>query len=107
MEFGLSTFGEVTPQPGTGKAFNAHRRTQELIKEARLADDIGLDVFALGEHHRPDYLISSPEILLAAIASVTQKIKLSSSVTVLSSADPVRIYQNFPCLILFPVAARR
>ena len=100
MEFGLSTFGEVTPQPGTGKAFNAHRRTQELIKEARLADDIGLDVFALGEHHRPDYLISSPEILLAAIASVTQKIKLSSSVTVLSSADPVRIYQNFAMLDL-------
>jgi len=100
MEFGLSTFGEVQPEQGTGNAKNAYRRTQELILEARLADRIGLDVFALGEHHRPDYLISAPEVLLGAMAAVTDRIKLSSAVTVLSSADPVRTYQNFATLDL-------
>ena len=100
MEFGLSTFGEVVPEEGTGAAKNAHRRTQELLAEAKLADTIGLDVFALGEHHRPDYLVSSPEVLLAAMAAVTQRIRLSSAVTVLSSADPVRTFQNFATLDL-------
>lgn len=100
MEFGLSTFGEVVPEAGAGNARNAHRRAQELIKEAKLADSIGLDVFALGEHHRPDYMVSSPEVLLAAMATVTERIRLSSAVTVLSSADPVRTYQNFATLDL-------
>jgi len=100
MEFGLSTFGEVVPEEGTGTAKNAHRRTKELLAEAKLADTIGLDVFALGEHHRPDYLVSSPEVLLAAMAAVTQRIRLSSAVTVLSSADPVRTFQNFATLDL-------
>jgi probable LLM family oxidoreductase len=68
---------------------------EELIEEARLADEVGLDVFAAGEHHRPDFIISAPEVVLAAVSMVTKKIRLSSSVTVLSSADPVRVFQNF------------
>lgn len=100
MELGISTFGEVTPDGLSGNAINAHLRMQELIAEAKLADEVGLDVFALGEHHRPDYVISAPEVALAAIAAVTKHIKLSSSVTVLSSADPVRTYQNFATLDL-------
>lgn len=100
MEFGISTFGEITPDRLTGKAINAHKRVQELLQEAKLADEIGLNVFALGEHHRPDYVISSPEMILAAAASVTKRIKFISAVTVLSSADPVRVFQNFATLDL-------
>lgn len=100
MEFGISTFGEVTPDHVPGKAVNAHTRMQELLAEARLSDEIGLDVFAVGEHHRPDYIISAPEVALGAIAAVTKDIRLSSSVTVLSSADPVRTFQNFATLDL-------
>jgi probable LLM family oxidoreductase len=68
---------------------------QELIAEARLAEAVGLDVYAVGEHHRPDFVVSSPEVVLGAIAAVTQKIRLSSSVTVLSSSDPVRVFEQF------------
>lgn len=100
MEFGISTFGEVTPDYVPGKALNAHTRMQELLAEARLSDEIGLDVFAVGEHHRPDYIISAPEVALGAIAAITKNIRLSSSVTVLSSADPVRTFQNFATLDL-------
>lgn len=100
MEFGISTFGEVTPDHGPGRAHNAHIRMQELLEEAKLSDEIGLDVFAVGEHHRPDFIISAPEVALGAIASVTKNIRLSSSVTVLSSADPVRTFQNFATLDL-------
>ena len=60
MEFGISTFGEIVPDHKAGNAENAHRRIQDLLDEAKLADTIGLDVFALGEHHRPDYIVSSP-----------------------------------------------
>lgn len=100
MEFGISTFGEVTPDHVPGGAMNAHTRMQELLAEARLSDEIGLDVFAVGEHHRPDFIISAPEVALGAIAAVTKNIRLSSSVTVLSSADPVRTFQNFATLDL-------
>src|ERR1700761_8859424 len=95
MELGISTFGEVHPDGVAGKAVNAHRRVQELLEEVKLADEVGLDVFAFGEHHRPDFVISAPEILMAAAASITKNIRLSSSVTVLSSDDPVRVYQDF------------
>lgn len=95
MEIGISTFGEVQPDGSAGKAEHAHRRVKELLEEVKLADEVGLDVFAFGEHHRPDFVISAPEIMMAAAAAITKKIKLSSSVTVLSSADPVRIFQNF------------
>lgn len=95
MELGISTFGEIQPEGVAGKALNAHQRAQELLEEVKLADEVGLDVFAFGEHHRPDFVISAPEIFMAAAAAVTKNIKLSSSVTVLSSADPVRTFQNF------------
>lgn len=95
MELGISTFAEVQPDGVAGKAVNAQKRMRELIEEIKLADEVGLDVFALGEHHRPDFLISAPEVILAAAAAVTKRIRLSSSVTVLSSADPVRTFQNF------------
>lgn len=95
MELGISTFGEVTPDRVAGKAVNAHERAQQLLEEVKLADEVGLDVFAFGEHHRPDFVISAPEIFMAAAAAITKNIHLSSSVTVLSSADPVRTFQNF------------
>lgn len=95
MELGISTFGELQPDGVAGKAVNAHQRVQELLAEVKLADEVGLDVFAFGEHHRSDFVISAPEVLMAAAAAITKNIKLSSSVTVLSSADPVRTFQNF------------
>lgn len=95
MEIGISTFGEVQPEGVSGGAIQSHRRMQELLAEARLADETGLHVFAVGEHHRPDFIVSAPEVVLGAIAACTRNIRLSSSVTVLSSADPVRVFQNF------------
>lgn len=95
MELGISTFGEVQRDNGSGHAVHAHQRVQELLEEVKLADEVGLDVYAFGEHHRPDFVISSPEILMSAAAAITKQIRLSSSVTVLSSADPVRTFQNF------------
>lgn len=100
MELGISTFGEVRPEGVAGGATESHLRMQELLAEAKLADETGLDVFALGEHHRPDFIISAPEVALAGIATITKNIRLSSSVTVLSSADPVRTFQNFATLDL-------
>ena len=100
MEIGIIKFGERQPDNVSGRAINAQVRVRELIEEAKLADSIGLDVFALGEHHRPDYVVSAPEVILAAVAAVTKRIKLSSAVTVLSSADPVRVFQNFSTLDL-------
>lgn len=73
----------------------AHKRIKELMEEMVLADSLGLDVFGVGEHHRPDYAVSSPPVILAAAATITKKIKLSSAVTVLSSDDPVRVFQQF------------
>ncbi len=101
MELGISTFGEVAAaDKGTGKAVNAHRRVQELLEEVKLADEVGLDVYAFGEHHRPDFVVSAPEIMMSAAAAITKNIKLSSSVIVLSSADPVRVYQNLATIDL-------
>ncbi|HEX8023806.1 LLM class flavin-dependent oxidoreductase [Mucilaginibacter sp.] len=95
MELGISTFGEIHPDGKSGNALNAHKRVQELLEEVKLADEVGLDVYAFGEHHRPDFVISAPEILISAAAAITKNIRLSSSVTVLSSTDPVRTFQNF------------
>ena len=100
MEFGISTFGEIVPDRVSGKAINAHKSVQELLQYAKLADEIGLDVFALGEHHRADYVVSAPEMILSAAAAITKKIKFISAVTVLSSSDPVRVFQNFATLDL-------
>jgi probable LLM family oxidoreductase len=95
MEIGISTFGEVNITNLAGGDKLAHERIQQLLEEVKLADEVGLDVFAFGEHHRPDFVISSPEMLMAAAGAITKNIRLSSSVTVLSSADPVRTFQNF------------
>jgi probable LLM family oxidoreductase len=89
MELGLATFADL------GAGVTPEQRMRELVEEAVLADELGLDVFAIGEHHRPDYLISSPAVALAAIAVKTERIRLSSAVTVLSSDDPVRVFQQF------------
>jgi probable LLM family oxidoreductase len=92
--FGLDTFGDVTVD-GDGKT-NSHARVlRDVIDEAILADDLGLDAFGVGEHHRPDFAISAPEVMLAAIATRTKRILLGSAVTVLSTDDPVRVYERF------------
>ncbi len=89
MELGLATFADLS----SGVA--PERRMRDLIEEAELADQLGLDVFAVGEHHRPDFAVSSPAVALAAIAARTRRIRLSSAVTVLSSDDPVRVFEQF------------
>ena len=94
MELGLYTFADVGP--GSDPA----RRMRELVEEIELADRVGLDVFGVGEHHRPDYAVSSPAVALAAAAARTENIRLSSAVTVLSSDDPVRVFQDFATLDL-------
>src|SRR4028118_1593827 len=100
MELGISSFGEVAPAHVPGADHAATARMQELLALAKLADEVGLDVLALGEHHRPDFIISTPEVILAAVAAITKRIRLSSAVTVLSSADPVRTFQNFATVAL-------
>jgi probable LLM family oxidoreductase len=95
MELGIYSFAEVGPDPLTGKTISAHERILNLIEEIALADQLGLDVFAVGEHHRPDYAVSAPAVILGAAAQRTNTIKLSSAVTVLSSDDPVRVFQAF------------
>jgi probable LLM family oxidoreductase len=89
MELGLATFADLS------SGVSSEQRMRDLIEEAVLADQLGLDVFAIGEHHRPDFLISSPAVALAAIAAKTERIRLGSAVTVLSSDDPVRVFQQF------------
>ena len=100
MELGISSFGEVAPAHVAGGDRAAAQRMQELVALGRQADEAGLDVVAIGEHHRADYLVSAPEMVLAAIAAVTKKVRLTSAVTVLSSTDPVRTFQNFATLDL-------
>lgn len=95
MQLGISTFVENTPDPSTGITLSAHQRMMNLMEEIELADQLGLDVFAVGEHHRPDFIVSSPAVVLAAAAVKTKQIRLSSAVTVLSSDDPVRVFQDF------------
>lgn len=100
MELGIYTFADLAFDNGSGKYQTAHSRIQDLIEEMVLADEVGLDVFAVGEHHRPEYAVSSTAVVLAAAAVKTKQIKLSSSVTVLSSDDPVRVFQDFSTLDL-------
>src|SRR6201996_263792 len=89
MELGIATFADLA------SGISPEQRMRDLLEEAELADQLGLDVFAVGEHHRPDFVVSSPAVALAAIAAQTQNIRLSSAVTVLSSDDPVRVFQEF------------
>jgi probable LLM family oxidoreductase len=100
MELGLYTFAELTPDPATGRALSAAERLGNLLEEAALADEVGLDVFAIGEHHRPDFAVSAPAVALAAVAARTRRLRLSSAVTVLSSEDPVRVFQQYATLDL-------
>lgn len=100
MELGLYTFADVNPNPSRSKGAEAAERLKHLIEEIELADQVGLDVFGLGEHHRPDYAASAPAVVLAAAAVKTRNIRLTSAVTVLSSDDPVRVFQQFSTLDL-------
>jgi alkanesulfonate monooxygenase SsuD/methylene tetrahydromethanopterin reductase-like flavin-dependent oxidoreductase (luciferase family) len=100
MELGLYTFAELTPDPATGRAISPALRLRNLMEEVTLADEVGLDVFAIGEHHRPDFAVSAPIVTLAAASERTSRIRLSSAVTVLSSDDPVRVFQQFSTLDL-------
>lgn len=95
MELGITTFVETTPDVKTGKVISQAERIREVVEEIVLADEVGLDVYGVGEHHRDDYAASAPAIILAAAASKTKNIRLTSAVTVLSSDDPVRVYQDF------------
>ena len=100
FEIGLYSFVERTPDPDTGNKPSMVERTQDLLEEIELADQVGLDVFALGEHHREEFVSSAPDVFLAAAATRTKHIRLSSAVTVLSSDDPVRVFQRFASLDL-------
>src|SRR5437868_1156634 len=88
MELGVYTFAELSDQGGAA-------RMRELLEEVELAEQVGLDVFGVGEHHRPDFVVSAPAVVLAAAAARTKNIRLTSAVTVLSSDDPVRVFQEF------------
>jgi len=98
MEIGISTFLEATFDPVTGQAVNHAERLRNAVEEIVLADQVGLDVYGIGEHHRADYAGSAPAVVLAAAAGMTKRIRLTSAVTVLSSDDPVRVYQAFSTL---------
>jgi probable LLM family oxidoreductase len=100
FELGVLTFGEITSDVTTGSTPSPQRRMAETLEQAALAEDVGLDVFAVGEHHRSDFVASAPHMVLAAAAAKTQRIRLTSGVTVLSSEDPVRVFENFATLDL-------
>jgi probable LLM family oxidoreductase len=100
MELGIYTFAELTPNPRTGETVTPRQRLRDLLEEIELADQVGLDVFGVGEHHRPDFAVSAPAVVLAAAAERTSRIRLTSAVSVLSSDDPVRVFQAFATLDL-------
>ena len=95
MEIGIYTFAETTPDPRTGRTIGSAERMRDLLEEIELADQVGLDVYGVGEHHRPDFVVSAPAVVLGAAAVLTKRIRLTSAVTVLSSDDPVRVFQDF------------
>ncbi len=100
FEIGLYSFVELTADPKTGQKLSPTERIANLLEEIELADQVGLDVFGLGEHHREEFVSSAPEVILGAAATRTKNIRLSSAVTVLSSDDPVRVFQRFASLDL-------
>lgn len=100
MEIGIYSFGERTRDPETGQLISPAERLRRLLEEVELADQVGLDVFGIGEHHRPDYVVSAPAVVLAAAAARTRRIRLTSAVTVLSTDDPVRVFEAFATLDL-------
>jgi hypothetical protein len=100
MEIGAFTFAELRAAQPSGEGIGAEQRLRDLLEEVELADRVGLDVFGVGEHHRPDFAVSAPAVVLAAAAVHTTSIRLTSAVTVLSSEDPVRVFQEFSTLDL-------
>lgn len=100
FEIGLTSFGERSPDPASGAILSYGERTRNLVEEIELADQVGLDVYGVGEHHRTDFVVSAPTTVLAAAAARTRAIRLSSAVTVLSSDDPIRVFQQFATLDL-------
>src|SRR5438309_5880760 len=100
MQLGIYSFGEMTPDPQTGGTIGARDRQRRLPEETELADRLGLDVFGVGEHHRAEFVVSAPAVVLAAAATRTTRIRLTSAVSVLSSDDPVRVFQDFATLDL-------
>jgi probable LLM family oxidoreductase len=100
MELGLTTFAETYPDPETGTTISHGGRLRQVLEEIELAEQVGLDVYGIGEHHRPDFAASAPAVVLAAAAGRTSKIRLTPAVIILSSADPVRTYQDFATLDL-------
>jgi probable LLM family oxidoreductase len=100
MQIGIDSFVETTPDPHTGATISPTERLRDLLEEIELADQVGLYVFGIGEHHRKEYVASAPAVILAAAAARTKRIRLTSAVTVLSSDDPVRVFQDFATLDL-------
>lgn len=100
MELGIGMFGDLAYDNTTQSYRNAGEKLQEIIEQVKLMDQVGIDIFAMGEHHREDYAVSSPEIILAAASTVTQNIRLASAVTVLSSSEPVKVYEDFATIDL-------
>ncbi|WP_409276237.1 LLM class flavin-dependent oxidoreductase [Neobacillus sp. SCS-31] len=100
MEIGLYTLGDIGPEPFSGTTISARQRIKDIIEAAKLAEEAGLDLFGVGEHHRLDYAVSSIPVVLAAIAQTTSRIKLTSATTVLSTVDPVRLFEDFATLDL-------
>src|SRR5258706_10402964 len=100
MDLGIYSLGEATPDPETGRTISARDRVQRLLDEIELADKVGLDVYGLGEHHRREFVVSAPAVVLAAAATRTKRIRLTSAVSVISSDDPVRVFQDFATLDL-------
>src|SRR3989442_14121731 len=107
MELGIYSFGEMTPAPQTGRTIGAGERLRGLLEETELAGRLGLDVFGVGEHPRAEFVVSAPAVVLAAAATRTTRIRLTSAVSVLSSDDPVRVFQDFATLDLISGDARR
>ena len=95
VELGISTFGETTALEATGQIYSHDERIRQLVAEIEMADKVGLDVYGIGEHHREDFAVSAPEIVLAAGAVNTKKIRLTSAVSILSSMDPIRLFQQY------------
>jgi probable LLM family oxidoreductase len=100
MEFGVFSFGDLIPDARTGQALSPGQRLDHLIAAAKLTDELGLEVFGVGEHHRADMAVSSPAVVLAAAAQATRRVRLTSATTVLSTLDPVRVFQDFATLDL-------
>lgn len=100
FEFGIYTLGDISTDPISGQTLNARDRMKEVVAAAQLADEAGIDVFGVGEHHRLDFAITSPPVLLAAIAQATRRIRLTSATTVLGTSDPVRVFEDFSTLDL-------